>query len=248
MLTWTELECRFKYGPEFNRKLVAEQLEENPVHPSLMVGYEDTLANVEEAVEDTIEEDYPDINILDMPPRYLDWGGYDPFELGNGKRILISYGIAASEQKDAIFPKRRPATEALSRASFGEGKCYELWVDSGLIGLCAVSVFGWLADDVVTLNVKLDAIYLKPRFRKKGLLRPFLEVVGFTVCQELVTYIMREVQAGRSSAEVTVEADLESEGGQASVVILGQQIDISLERASDCTGIPLKLSVIDNAW
>ncbi|MEX6780224.1 hypothetical protein [Pseudomonas aeruginosa] len=218
------------------------------MHPSLMVGHEDALANAEEAVEDAIEENYPDINILDMPPRYLDWGGADPFDLGNSKRMLMSFGIATSEQKDAIFPRRRPATEALSRDAFGEDKCYELWIDSGLIGLCAVSVFGWLAGDVVTLNVKLDAIYLKSKFRKKGLLRPFLEVVGFTVCQELVTYIMREVQAGRSSAEVTVEADLESEGGQASVVILGQEIDISLERASDCTGIPLKLSVIDNAW
>lgn len=218
------------------------------MHPSLMVGHEDALADPVEAIEDDIEEECPDINILDMPPRYLDWGAHDPFYLGNGKRLLMSYGIATTEQKVAIFPKRRPATEALTFSSFGDGKCYELWTKECLIGLCDVLVFGWLVGDRVMLNVKLEAIYLKSRFRKKGLVTPFLEVVGHSVCQELVTYIIREAQAGRSPAEVTVEADLESEGGHASIVFLGEQIAMGLERASDCTGFSIKLSVIDDAW
>lgn len=218
------------------------------MHPSLMVGHEDALADPGEEIEDHSEEDYPDIDILDMPPRYLDWGTHDPFDLGNGKQLLVSYGIATTEQKVAIFPKRRPATEVLSFSSFGDEKCYELWMKGCLIGLCDVLLFGWLADDAVVLYVKLNAIYLKSRFRKKGLVTPFLEVIGHSVCQELVTYIMRETQAGRSTADVTVEADLDSEGGQASIVILGEQITRGLERASDCTGFGLKLTVIDDAW
>lgn len=218
------------------------------MHPSLMVGHEEALAGPGEAIEVDIEEENPDIDILDMPSRYLDWATHDPFQQGNGRQLLMSYGIATTEQKVEIFPKHRPATEVLSFSSFGDGKCYELWIKSCLIGLCDVSVLGWLADDVVVLNVELNAIYLKSKFRKKGLLTPFLEVVGHSVCQELVTYIIRGTQAGRSSAEVTVEADLDSEGGQASIVILGEQIAMGLERASDCMGFPLKLTVVDDAW
>lgn len=195
-----------------------------------------------------LPEEFVDIEILDMPPRYLEWWFHESFNNVPDYKLVISYGIATDVQKRATFPKRRVKADILSPTVFNGKKCYELWIDGALVGLCNVSRGGCTSEDGLSLSAKLEAIYLNSRFRKKGLLTPFLEIVGQAVSQELMTYIMREAQAGRSEYEVTVEADLHSLGGQAAVRILGEQIVLSLERAVDCTDLLIKVTVIDNYW
>lgn len=202
----------------------------------------------DEEFDDVDGEDCPDIEMLDLPPRYLDWGKHWPLTLTDEYRIVVSYGMATEDQKRAIFPKRRAKTDVLTHKVFDGQKCYELWVDGDLVGLCDVSVSGWNRAGSLTLIANLDAVYLKGRFRKKGLLRPFLEVVGWAVNQELMTYVMRAAQAGTTAFEVTVEADLYSLGGQAAVRILGDQMLVGLENAADCAGLPIEVQIIDDAW
>lgn len=194
------------------------------------------------------DDDCVEIADIDQAARYLNWGIHESLLLTGEYRLLISYGIATVDQKRAMFPKRPPKSGGLSAESFRDVRCYELWVDFDLVGLCKISVNGYLLESSVHLHAKLDSVYLKPKFRKKGLLRPFIEVTGQAISQELMTYMLRGFQKGMTGFDVTVEADLETNGGQAAVRILGSQIENDLDRAAACTGLPIKLDIIDDAW
>ncbi|MGF6282280.1 hypothetical protein ABH908_000236 [Pseudomonas frederiksbergensis] len=198
--------------------------------------------------ENDFDDDCVEIADIDQPPRYLNWGIHESLLLTGEYRILISYGIATEDQKRAMFPKRSAKSGGLSPGNFSDVRCYELWNDFDLVGLCDVSVSGFHLESSVHLHAKLESVYLKPKFRKKGLLRPFIEVSGQAISQELMTSMLREFQKGKTGFHVTVEADLESNGGQAAVRILGSQIEDDLERAASCTGLPIELDIIDDAW
>lgn len=198
--------------------------------------------------EDEIDDDEEGfITTTQMPSRYLHWGAYTAPSLIDYD-LAVSFAVCTDEEKRAIFPKRRPPTEALSSTSFDGVKCFELWIDSVLAGLCEVAVSGFTLVNKLILIANLEGVYLKSRYRKKGLLRPFLEVVGQSVSQELMTYIMRESRAGICMVEVRVEADLYSEGGQAAIRILGESIEVWIGQSAAYTDALIEMVLIDDAW
>lgn len=189
-----------------------------------------------------------DLPPIEMPPRFLEWGFEEARSRRDSYKLLVSYSLASDAQKHSVFPKRHNDNNVLSADNFVGEPCYELWIDGELTGLCHAGISGALSGKMVILVAKLEAIYLKARMRRKGLLTPFLAITGHAMSQELLSHIMASAGAGADAFEVVVEADLYSFGGQTAVSILGEFISENLDRAKRCTGLDISTSVENNNW
>lgn len=193
--------------------------------------------------EDDFDDEDDEIAMIQMPARYLAF-----WVLDNKRKLQVSYGVTSEAQRRAIFPKRQPRTEPLSFRNFEGGSFYEFWLNGQLVGLCDVLIRAYHIRDRLQQDVNLEGIYLKPKNRKRGLLREFLDVVSEDVAQIVMSHVMREASAGKTAFEVSVEADLYSEGGQAAIRCFGGQIEYLVNRAAYVTGLVIDVDVIDNAW
>ncbi|WP_455233093.1 hypothetical protein [Geopseudomonas aromaticivorans] len=197
------------------------------------------------------EESYLEIEIPAIEPLALCAFTFDPWPRSSGRQIpmVISFGQASDAAKAKVVPRSDSYWSGLNRKSRAR-PCYELWSDGKLAGLALVMLSACcdVSDGQLVIQAELDSIFLRARLRGLGVCRLFCQEIADNLYRQILSLILRCPADQRRSINITVSAELLSEGGQASIIILSEELCPRLEALSDILGIPIEVEAITDAW
>lgn len=176
---------------------------------------------LEQESEACEEEDGKGFSFPESEPRSLVAGTHF-LASGRDQLYQVTYRLATDRQIKALFRRKRPQGDLLQPSNFLGEHCYELWTKGSLAGLAVLSFSGMEFSDDIYLTVLLDAVYLAPSSRGSGLVYSFLADVARAAYPAVMAPL---VGLGRTLPQkpinLTVTADLYSDGGQTAVRALG---------------------------
>lgn len=187
------------------------------------------------------------VSVVDEP-KIMGVGIARAWELHTGPALMITYGKATEDQKKAVFPNRRSRTEPLWRHNFSGTVCFELWNKGKLVGLCTLMLGGIKAPNFCNLTLTLNAIYIRPRYRNKGYMNPFLDEVARAATVKIQNVLYQAAQEGAKELAVEISAELHSLGGQAAICYLGMSVEEPLLWFTEATGVGVDITLITDAW
>lgn len=189
-----------------------------------------------------LEED-EDSDLVFPEPRSLAANAHF-MDSGRDQLYQVTYRLATDQQIKGLFRRKRPVGDLLQSSNFLGRPCYELWTKGSLAGVAVLGFSGIEFSDEINLTITLDAVYLANSNRGKGLVYSFLEEVakaGYQVSMAPLVRPGRELP--KKLVNLTITADLHSDGGQNAVRALGE----SLSWMFSLSGFPsLKIVVEDN--
>mgnify|MGYP005818529301 CR=1 FL=1 len=194
-----------------------------------------------------------ELELVGQTPRYL-FAGYctkDAFDFGSGQTpITYSFGMSTEEQKAGLFPKSgRGKDEPLTRSSFKGQYFYEAWIGKGqLVGLCEISVSGTRFTDDTHMTLTLQAIYVKPRFRRKGICRGLCELGAEREFERILTVVLSAPDRDQRAFKLNADAELHSEGGQAAIQEICSNLELTVERLLSVQDLDFTLETETENW
>ena len=176
-----------------------------------------------------------EFSFLEFEPRSLAAGAHF-LTSGRDQLYQVTYRLATDAQIKALFRRKRPQGDLLQPSNFLGKPCYELWTKGSLAGIAVLGFSGMEFSDEIYLTVVLDAVYLANSSRGTGLVHSFLEEVAKAAYQAMMAPL---VGLGRTLPQkpinLTVTAELHSDGGQNAVRALGD----ALSDLFSLSGFPL---------
>ncbi|WP_455233092.1 hypothetical protein [Geopseudomonas aromaticivorans] len=206
---------------------------------------------------DLEEDDYgePGMIVHDVAepaPQALLAFTFDPWPRARSREIpvMISFGLADEKQKAAVVPRQTGSPWNGFGRNFRNHPCYELWTDGKLTGLASMSVTATTFDEDFDLRItaELDAIFLRTRLRGLGLCRAFCEAIADSLYRQILNFLITCPAEMRRTIDITVSAELYSEGGEAAITIICDDLCPRLEEIGDILGTPVDVEAITDAW
>ncbi|UXH55993.1 GNAT family N-acetyltransferase [Pseudomonas qingdaonensis] len=196
--------------------------------------------------------DEEDIEFITTTPRYLRIGlaCKERNDLSSETTpVTISYGMATEEQIAALFtPFGRPKGEPVGSENFNGRYCYEAWIGKKLVGICSLQLSGAKYKDNTVMSLSLEAIYVKPRYRGKGIARELCEYSSGLEFERILTFILSDSEYKSREYLVFAGAELLSRGGQSAIINICEEIEADAERLSEVHGVNIRVDSDTDNW
>jgi len=180
------------------------------------------MANTDKTIFDADFDEGVELNFVRLTPRFL-YAGHcfkDQLETDSAHMpITYSYGMSSESQKAALFQRQRRAGEPLDRTSFKSNYLYEAWADKDLlVGLCDIRLHGTRFLGDTWMKLSLEAIYVKPRYRRKGICQGLCDIAVENEFQRMLTEMLSAPDREKRQFKLSAEAELHSLGGHAAIL------------------------------
>lgn len=184
-----------------------------------------------------------DLVFLEAEPRSLAAGAH-LLDSHREQLYQVTYRLATDQQIKGLFRRKRPVGDLLQASNFLGRPCYELWTKGSLAGVAVLGFSGVEFSDEIYATVTLESVYLANSSRGTGLVYSFLEEVAKAAYPALMAPLVgRGRKLPKKPVNLTITAELHSDGGQNAVRALGD----SLSWMFSLSGFPsLKIDVEDS--
>lgn len=139
----------------------------------------------------------------------------------NSHKLTLGYGISFRGKRNKLLKELVDDDSLSLNPNPLRRKCYELWSEGELIGLCALpyAPLDYDAvedeDDFVCVGASLEMVYLKAEYRNRGIGHQFAKLLASELEKLIVSNVLTKPSLHRNKLIVTLDAGFETHEGDA---------------------------------